>query len=159
MTNETRTFKPGRRLRWLLMASLALNLAVVGVVAGAAWRFSDHKRGAGMPPPVGAMLFRDLDAETRRSLRSTAEGEHGSYKGRRRAEGDKVVELLRASPFDAMALGGMLEAQATRRNEFQRSVQAAWLDQIVAMTAGERAAYADQLEQRIQHPKRRNWRH
>ncbi|AHD10374.1 periplasmic heavy metal sensor [Phaeobacter gallaeciensis] len=158
MTNETRTSKPGRRLRWLLMASLALNLAVVGVVAGAAWRFNDHKRGAGMPPPVGALLFRDLDAETRRGLRNTAEGEHGSYKGRRRAEGGKVVELLRASPFDATALGGMLEAQATRRHEFQRSVQAAWLDQIVAMTADERAAYADQLEQRIQHPKRRNWR-
>ncbi|MFU1683534.1 hypothetical protein ACM258_14040 [Phaeobacter piscinae] len=66
---------------------------------------------------------------------------------------------MRASPFDAKALGGMLEAQATRRHNFQRSVQSAWLDQIVAMTAEERAAYADRLEQRIRHPKRRSWRH
>ncbi|MEK0162821.1 periplasmic heavy metal sensor [Phaeobacter sp. A36a-5a] len=159
MTNEPPRPERRRWMRWLLIASLALNLVIVGIVGGAAWRFAGGRAAAGMPPPVGAILFRDLEVETRRSLRKAAEGEHGSYQGRRQAEGRKVVDLLRADPFDAEALSGMLDEHAERRHGFQRSVQAAWLDQVVAMSPVERAAYADNLEQRIKHPRRRRWPH
>ncbi|MFS4582531.1 periplasmic heavy metal sensor [Phaeobacter sp. C3_T13_0] len=157
MSNEQPKTQPERRrwVRWLLIASLGLNLAVIGIVVGAAWRFSDHKKGFGMPPPIGAMLFRDLDADTRHSLRSEAEAGHGSYRGRRRAEGVMVVDLLRATPFDEAALSEMLDTLAERRHGFQQSVQTAWLGHIGAMSAEERAEYAERLEQRIQHPKRR----
>ncbi|APG46253.1 periplasmic heavy metal sensor [Phaeobacter porticola] len=149
--------KPMRR-RWLLIASLALNLVVIGVAVGAAWRYAGHDKARLRMPPVGALLFRDLDAGTRQSLRSKAEGDHGSYHARRRAEGARVVELLRATPFEAAALGEMLNAQAERRHSFQRSVQEAWLGKIEAMSAEERADYADRLQHRVDHPKRRKWR-
>ena len=149
MTQEP-TKSPRRWVRWLLIGSLALNLIVVGVVAGAAWRFAGHGRDGGKaPPPIGALLYRDLDRDTRNALRSAVEGDHESFRARRMAEVVTVVTLLRADPFDPAALEGALQDHAARRSSFHQSVQVAWLSQVREMTAQERASYAADLEGRL----------
>ena len=47
-TPPTRGLRPW--LRWVLIASLALNLAVLGVMGGAAWRFHSSDRVSGRLP-------------------------------------------------------------------------------------------------------------
>jgi len=137
-------------LKLLLAASLALNLAVIGIAAGAAWRFSGKDRHWQRPPSVGAMIFRELDRDTRKALRQQAGGDHGSYFKRRHAEGEAVIAALRSESFDGSALLTMLRGQADARHAFHTSVQEAWVRQLEAMTPEERAAFADRMEERMQ---------
>ncbi|NVK15118.1 MAG: periplasmic heavy metal sensor [Rhodobacteraceae bacterium] len=137
-------------LKLLLAGSLALNLAVIGIAAGAAWRFSGKDRHWQRPPSVGAMIFRELDRDTRKALRQRAGGDHGSYFKRRHAEGEAVVAALRREDFDAEALLAMLKEQADARHAFHSSVQEAWVRKLERMAPEERAAFADRMEARMQ---------
>ncbi len=139
-------------LKLLLAGSLALNLAIVGLAAGATMR---HKGGDNMgaskggPPSIGAMLFRDLDRDARDALRNKAEGGHESYRAKRRAENDEFIALLRDEPFDASALEAVLEGQAQKREDFQSAVRRAWLLQLTEMSHDDREDYADRVERRM----------
>jgi len=150
------TDKPAKMKPWLrivLAGSLGLNLAVAGLAIGAVIRLRDDG-GPKAGPPFGAMMFRELDRETRQSLRQKAGGDHGSFHDRRRAEGEAVLTLLRADPFETDALSGFIQKQASSGHDFQMSVQQAWLAQVEAMSAQERADYADVLQQRMRRPHR-----
>jgi uncharacterized membrane protein len=137
-------------LKVLLAGSLALNLAIAGLAAGAALRHKGSPPGkSGPPPSVGSLLFKDLDRETREALRSKAQDGHGSYRDRRRAETEIFLQLLRADPFDPTALEDMLKGQAQKREDFQSAVRQAWLARLAGMTAEERVEYAEQVERRM----------
>ncbi|MBY6056696.1 periplasmic heavy metal sensor [Leisingera daeponensis] len=144
--------KPGMKLwlKLLLAGSLALNLAVAGIAAGAAWRFSGKDKHWRRPPDIGAMIFRELDPDTRRALRQEAGGGHGSFYKRRHAEGAAVVIALRSDPFDSESLLALMRAQADARQHFHTKVQEAWVRKLEGMTPRERAALADRLEERLQ---------
>ncbi len=144
--------KPGMKLwlKLLLAGSLALNLAVIGIAVGAAWRFSGTDRHWHRPQAIEPLIFRGLEPETRKSLRLEAGGEHGSYHKRRRAESAAVIEALRSGSFDAAALRDMLRSQADARHAFHTKVQDAWVRKMEAMTPEERAAFADRMEERMQ---------
>ncbi|WP_323775570.1 periplasmic heavy metal sensor [Leisingera sp.] len=150
--------KPGMKLwlKLLLAVSLALNLAVIGIAAGAAWRVSGKDRHWQRPPTVGAMIFRGLDRDTRQALRQEAGGDHGSYFKRRHAEGAAVIAALRSGAFDADALLAMLRGQAEARHDFHTKVQEAWVRKVAAMTPEERASFADRMEQRMER-RGENW--
>ncbi|MEX0304464.1 MAG: periplasmic heavy metal sensor [Leisingera sp.] len=137
-------------LKLLLAGSLALNLAVIGLAAGAAWRFYGNDKHWKRPPEVGAMIFRELDRETRNALKREAGGDHGSYFKRKHAEGVRVIEALRSKDFDAEGLLAMLQAQSEARHAFHTKVQEAWVRKLEGMTAEERVEFADRLEQRMQ---------
>jgi len=148
------TDKPAKMKLWLrivLAGSLGLNLAVAGLAVGAVIRFRDDG-GPKAGPSFGVMLFRELDRETRKSLRQKAGGDHGSFHDRRRAEGVAILNLLRADPFEAEALSGFIEGQASIGHEFQKSVQQAWVARVGAMSVDERTSYADELQQRMRRP-------
>ncbi|WP_027259728.1 MULTISPECIES: periplasmic heavy metal sensor [Leisingera] len=144
--------KPGMKLwlKLLLAGSLALNLAVIGIATGTAWRFSGKDRHWQRPPSVGAMIFRELDRDTRKALRQEAGGAHGSYYKRRQAEGEAVIGMLRSADFDAQELLTILQIQAATRRAFHTKVQEAWVRKLEAMTAEERAAFASRMEERMQ---------
>ena len=139
-------------LRIVLVGSLALNLLIMGLAVGAAWRFQDGK-GMRSGPSMGAMLFRELDPEVRKQLREQAGGGHGSHHKRRQADAKAVLTSLRASPFELDVLAQVLAQQTASRHDFQSSVQQAWLRQIEAMSDTERAEYADRLEQMLHKPR------
>ena len=136
-------------LKVLLAVYLAANLAVAGLAIGAFMRWHDGSHPGKRPPSVGSMIFRDLDRETRAELHRRAEGEHGSYGARRRAEGEAVIAVLLSDPFDAGQLARVLEQQADNRRSFQISVQRAWIAQVETMSAGERARYAERMREML----------
>jgi len=71
MSEEKKTL--GWPLRLLLLGSLALNLLVIGLAAGAMWRYGgDH--GHRPPLPMAATLYRALPEADRDQLRQHIHG-------------------------------------------------------------------------------------
>ena len=141
--------------RWvkvLLGLSLAVNLAVAGMVAGIALR---HDGGGERSDRVaylaafGAPYMRALPRDDRRALlRSLRSGEGGPLpdSAARRAMFHEVVEVLRARPFEPQALAEAVSRQAEASVAAQRRLQGAWLGVVAAMSQEERMAYADAVE-------------
>lgn len=146
------TDTPSKR-RWMpvvLTLSLALNLAVVAAFAGAAWR---HKGGGG---PIagkggGTIYLQALPQEERRALRVEMR-----QRPRVKLDSAVMVTALRQEPFDAQAAGRALDAQRDRGLARHAVGRAVLLDHIKSMTAQDRAAYADRIEEIAQ--RRKDWK-
>ncbi|KNX42934.1 hypothetical protein ROTO_05810 [Roseovarius tolerans] len=145
---------PGRWMRVLLVVSLAVNLAVVGVVAGWALRHGGHH---GHHPSrldmAGGPLTRALSDEDRRAIGQRMREvwrERGGNRAGIRSSFDALVVDLRAVPFDPDRVAERMREQRegfAARFEMGQEVLIAHL---AAMSDADRAAYADRLEARIE---------
>ncbi|WP_299678991.1 periplasmic heavy metal sensor [uncultured Roseobacter sp.] len=139
-----------RRIKILLGVSLALNLAVVGLIGGAVLRHGD---GKGMGPrstgfgAYGLPYMMALPREDRRQIgRVIRSGADLPDRSARRALYRDVLSALRATPFDAGVLAAAAARQAETTIAVQKTAQAAWLDVVAGMSDAERSAYADAVE-------------
>lgn len=149
---ETPTSQTSRGLPWgriVLIASLALNLLIVGLVAGALLR---HHGFDGRPPlrdlgygPFGAALSPEDRHELGRRMGDRA-GDLRNNRQDLRRQFAEMLAALRAQPFDAAALAALVEQQKIILAERQAIGQALLLERIAAMSDAERAAFADRLE-------------
>lgn len=131
-------------LRIVFALSLALNLAVVGALAGAWWR-GGHPEGPGAGGQVAA-LYRALPDEARRSLRAEMRGAMNRDGQQAMRIRGRLMAALKAEPFDAAAVEAILVAQADALGAVQQRMRAAWLARVAAMTPDERRAYAERVE-------------
>lgn len=154
---------PAKSPRWvkvLLALSLALNVAVLGIVAGAALKF--HRGGVAMDGPGGMSFgpFSDaLTQDQRRALfRDLSKDGSGLRDMRRelRADMDRVLTTLRATPFDPQAFRSAIEQQNNRLAARVDQGREGLIDLIEAMTDAERADFAAKLERRLRDRKPRN---
>ncbi|MGJ8615458.1 MAG: periplasmic heavy metal sensor [Sulfitobacter sp.] len=157
---------PKRRrvnLRWVLAASLGLNLLFVGVFVGAAYRQAggpgSHGDGAQMTRGYATPYVQALPRETRRALHQTLRNgdQAGARLSRkaRRALYAQMIATLRATPFDPTAATDVLSAQRDAVLGVQSLAQSMWLKEVTDMTPDERAAYADKLEKILKRGPRR----
>ena len=138
----------GWPLRLVFLVSLGLNLLVAGVVAGHLISGPPDR-----PPRVDRMagpLTFALDEEDRRAigrdLRRAYRAERPSH-DRIAEEYRGVVAALRSDPFDAGAVEAALQNQiksATRRITLGQEML---MDRIAGMSAADRSAFADRLEE------------
>lgn len=143
--------KGGKGLRIALAVSVALNLAFIGLAAGAMLR--------GGPPD---RMARDLDfgpfaeafsREDRKELRRDFFQRAGDMRAMREAMRDDMaglIALLRAEPLDRGELDRLLARQGARLAERLELGQTLVVGRIAAMTQGERAAFADRLERALE---------
>lgn len=143
--------EPGRgtsRLtRIVLVISLALNLAVVGLVVGTALSgtFGDRPPRSfdfGLGP-----VARALEPDERRAIGAALRRDAGLRDMNLRGRAQDMIAALRAEPFDPEVLQSLLAAQRAHTARLQDAAQAALLDQIVQMTPERRAAFADRMEE------------
>lgn len=129
----------------LLAVSLAANLAVAGLAAGAFLRHGPPRdRDIGLGPLAQAMTRDDWKA-----MRPAFLERHPDLKaGPAVLRGDfaALLAALRGEPFDPAALDGALEGIASRNADRLASARAVIADHLKAMTPAARAAYADRLE-------------
>jgi uncharacterized membrane protein len=143
--------KSKRLQRFMLVGSLALNLLIIGVVVGFA--LSGGKPGQGqrfdltVSPLTRAMEGERRDA-VRDSLRNSGAFERDDRSGMRRDMG-ALLAALRADEFDDVAFRAVLLRQRDRLRTGQETVLAAVSAQIDNMSASERAAFADRLEEQM----------
>ncbi len=147
---QTDRDKWGRRVRWALGLSLAVNLLLIGALAGAGYR---HAGGPGARERTGpgAMSYampymQALPRAERRAMRQQMQGQDTPSRDTRRAQFQQMLAALRAAPFDAAAVRAVLDAQQAAGAAVQASAQAAWLDRVTRMDDTARASYADALE-------------
>jgi len=138
-----------RSLRFLLIGSLALNLLVFGVLAGA----MVAARGGGGPlrgidlalgPVVAA-----LEETDRRAIRADLHNREALPRPSRRdreAAMENLVAVLRREPFEPAPLSSLLDSLRARAEAAQAAGQEALIARIVAMTPQARNAFADRLE-------------
>ena len=135
----------GRSRSWVwrtvLGVSLALNLLVVGVVAGALWT-----RGGWSPAPQavpGQMLgpvpfLAALDQADRAAMRTgwRARGpDLRRLRSERREELQALADALRSDPFDPAALEAVLEDQSRRLAERQALARGLLMERVAEMDA------------------------
>lgn len=145
---------PSRRgLKIALAVSVALNLAVLGVVAGAVLRGGPMRdqmvRDLGFGPFAEALTDTDRVA-LRRAFMQHSPGLR-DLRETMRQDMANVLAALRAAPFDPAALQSALAAQEERLTGQLRLGQELLADRIGAMTEAERLAFADRLEMSLQH--------
>jgi uncharacterized membrane protein len=148
-------------MRVVLAVSLALNLAVVGLVIGSAARdrWDDRHAAGGRPHGEGgsrgdaaAVMMPYAAALTQDERRALGR----EVLGRIRAEGiglrdlrasvQAVAAAVRAVPFRPEDVAAELDRQRAALGRVQELSHAAILARLEAMTPEERAAFADRLE-------------
>ena len=140
--------KPRKLWRVVLVLSLALNLAVVGLLAG----FSLRSEVGGKPPqgfevglgPLGQALSREQRRAIGEELRNQPELRR---QGRREAMRvmNRIVDILSAETVDQAALEAVLNSGSDRIADVQRAAVAALVAQVMEMSAQERLQFADRV--------------
>ena len=131
----------------VLGLSLAANLAIAGVVAGAVLRGGPM---GGKGPAVGyAMPYViALPREDRRAVFDTIRRDPSLPDRRaRRADYEAMIAALRADPFEVAAIQAILSRQADGVGRVQNVAQSAWLDTVTAMSPEARMEYTLRIQE------------
>lgn len=154
--------RKGRGLKWALGLSLALNLIIVGFVAGAIWRFTGpeapHRQWRGDTTSYGTPFVRALPREAKRAMYRQIREDAKSLPSRadRRALYQDVLSELRADTFDRAAIEGLFAQQAETAQAVLKQAQSGWIDIVSQMDPDERRAVATRLEEALNRgPKRK----
>lgn len=147
-----------RGTRWLriaLIASLTLNLLILGIVGGAAFRFWRNPPR----PPVAEVGFgpytEALDPKDRRALRDAFVAQMPGLRDLRRESRNDVRDLiaaLRADPWDPDAARAVLAKRVKRTGERLELGQTLLLARLDSMTPADRQAFAGRLEEMQRRP-------
>ncbi|WP_151717218.1 periplasmic heavy metal sensor [Gemmobacter serpentinus] len=130
------------------LASLAVNLLVLGVIGGALLKGPpeprDKTRDAGFGPFAGALDEADRK-ELRRDFIERSNG-GAAFRAGMRADMEAVLQALRAEPFDPATLDAAMAQQGSRFSDQMALGRTLLRDRIVAMTPEARLRFAERLE-------------
>lgn len=139
--------------RWIVVAlvvSVALNLAVAGLAAGA-WLRDGPGRDLPREMSFGPFTKALSDADRRELRRALGDREPGFRAAREaaRAELAAFLDTLRADPFDPAAAESALAAIARRATDRLDLGRDLMTGRVLAMSESERKAFADRLERSL----------
>lgn len=142
--------KTRRIWRVVLVISLALNIAVAGVLTGTAL----SGRGKDGPPARMTFAFgplgRILDGKDRRAIseQMRRNGPRPLTRGQMNRRLATLADALRADPFDPAGFAVMLDGLRDRTMQVQENAQGAFVAHLAGLTPERRAALADRLERK-----------
>ncbi len=149
------------KMRYLLIGSLALNLVVLGVVAGS---IASHKRGD-FGPPSGtdfrAPHVQALSHADKRKIGRDIRKSHKSSSQTRKQQAalyKQMAVLIGTVPFDKPAVLDLRQKLDTVSHSQRAVAFDAWLDRVAGMDNEERAQYAARMLEILaedRHQKRR----
>jgi uncharacterized membrane protein len=142
------TSREGRWRRWLLVVSLALNLLVLGLVAGAVLRGGPPGGGARVDLTPGPLL-RAFEAEDRAAIRAGVQARRPLDRRARiemRRDMRAMRDALRAETFEPARIRALMDRQFARLRTIQGRAADQVLDQLATMSPAERRALADRFE-------------
>jgi len=155
MTNAKTPYpapKTRRGFKIALALSLALNLCVAGLVAGAALRAhgDDGAARRGVRDVNFGPFTEALSREQRRALLGRL-GDGGTglreMRAQMRSDLEDVVTALRAAPFDPAAVEAAFERQGARLSMRADAGRKALVDLVLAMSDTDRAEFVRRLEE------------
>ena len=145
--------KPPRPLwRWALIASLCLNLALIGVIGGALL-----KGPPGPPPPPGLWGYgRALPEPYRHDLAQALRDSRREWSGPRetlRGQRAALAEALTAEPYDPVAVAEVVTREPRLLDTLAQRGSQLLLDQIDRMTPADRASFAEAMRKAPRGPR------
>lgn len=141
----------GRYMRLLLVASLALNLIIIGAGLG---MFSGHVWRK-VPPRLdlgAAAIMRALDGPQRNALRNRLHGEgvfHPQDRDAMQSDRMELLAVLRADQFDPDGFRSVLVRQGDRLARGQEALRMFLADEIADMNRTERLSFANRVEENM----------
>ncbi|MFS4438569.1 periplasmic heavy metal sensor [Paracoccaceae bacterium GXU_MW_L88] len=136
-----------KKLRYLLLASVLVNVILAGVVLGPLVS-ADRKPP---PPPPGDLVAGMIHAlpeaakdEMRRDFRERRKGPE-NRREERAAQVRAITTAVEAEPFDPAALEAALQAFQMRTDEDLSNLRSKLIEQVGEMTPEERADFAEKL--------------
>ena len=160
MTDSAPAAAPVRSRWWslLLIASLALNLLVGGMIA--ARFFWAERMGRFYGPSYTQLLPRkfieDLDRDRRKEVLAILKSHRDRYNQGREslsAAALQVSTALKSQPYDEVAVKTAVESFSKAGNEMVANGSSAVLDLIAKLTPEERAGLASRIEERARRRK------
>ncbi len=152
--SDVSTRMPSRAVRWTLIASLAVNLAVAGMAVGAFLHGGPGGRGD-MVRDLGFGPFDEaLRPQDRSALKVALRGKMGDLRATREqlaADTAAIIAALRAAPFEAAALEAALSAQQDHLAARMKLGSQSLRDFFAALSEQDRRDFADRLEHRLKH--------
>lgn len=141
---------PSRRLKYALIASLALNLVIIGAVAGTMYGWKHHgPRHGGHPrgEDFGLMgltrvLPEERRKEVRKQLREERAGMRPMVEDVRAARRD-AADRLAAEPFDRSVLEASLAAVTEKDRALREAAVKLFLGHVERLTPDERKMLAE----------------
>lgn len=147
--------KTARGIKIALAVSVAINLAVAGVVGGLALNGGPGGRGDRMVREVGFGPFdAALSPQDRMALRRTVVSRLGDFRAMRLKMQDDliaVVAALRSDPYDPAAMSAAFDAQANRLSDRLKQGNLLIRDYLLALTPEARLDFADRLDRALKH--------
>lgn len=146
-----------RAPRWMqvaLVLSLALNLVIIGSVAGAVWRFRKPPPWASAVTPNLLGYASSLPAQRRKQMwdATTQERSHiRPFRREVRAARDETVKTLTAEPYDRQKFLAAQARQAEAESRARQAVQDLYVKIADSLTPEERHAFPRWREHR-RHP-------
>lgn len=146
-----------RRLGFVLILSLALNLLVLGAVAGVltgwSWRGAPHRVSSGSSEDYGLMAFtKQLPSDRRKEVRKTIKEERVTLRPLFIEVDDNrrdAARLLTAEPFDRGAFEAALDRLAESENKLKRSALGIVLKTSDTLSAEERRKLGEWWEKKM----------
>lgn len=152
-TEEIKPKAPNRGLRIALAVSVALNLGILGMMAGAWFNHVGPGGRSGDFRDLGFGPFTEaLSHDDRAALRKAFIAKMPDMREARRAMRQTQQDLLaalRADPFDRARLETVLAIQSDRSASQLAMGQSLLKDLLVQMTPEARHSFADRLEERL----------
>lgn len=131
--------------RIILVISLMLNIAGIGLLAGAAFK---GRMFDGPPPRMSFGLGNVTDALDRADRRAIAGRLHGKMDRRRNGPEQRLqlIGILSADPFVAEDLSALLQARADTSAELVTTAQTAFVAHVAQMSNEERQKLAERIK-------------
>ncbi|MEM8654015.1 MAG: periplasmic heavy metal sensor [Pseudomonadota bacterium] len=147
MAETTRERRCPIWIKILLGLSLALNLAIIGLVGGMVLRGGPlGGKGSGMGYAMPYVLA--LPHEDRRAVfGAVRDNDALPGRGARRAAYRDMIALLEAGGFDRNGAEAVLERQALGVTQVQMAARKAWLERVEGMSPTTRQTYAERLQE------------
>lgn len=143
-----------RGLRWALVASLAVNLAVAGMAVGAFLHGGPGGRGD-MVRDLGFGPFdQALRPQDRQALKAALGARSGALRAARVEAGQDataIVSALRTQPFDPAALDAALTGQHTHLSARMKLGSEVLRDFLTGLAPQDRLDFADRMERHLLH--------
>jgi uncharacterized membrane protein len=142
-----------RAPRWmllLLIGSLAVNFLIIGLTAGAMWRFRGPPPLAGVTPNLLGYAS-TLPAERRKVLWDQTEAERQTLRPFRRevrVAREETIKALIAEPFDGQRFAAAQERQGEAEHRAREAVQNLFAKIASGLTPEERNAFPRWREHR-----------
>lgn len=160
LSTPTETTRPARRGRWLLIASVALNLVFIGGLA-ALWLKGPPGpwRGGASQTAFGLMKFsRELPEERRDAVRRHLKEARPALKAAQvdlRQARVKAAEVLGSASYTADAMRAALDAVASTDNRLRAMGTDALMKAIGELTPEDRQKLAQSWTRRLEREQRR----